>query len=54
MLRCPCERLGKPEALRHYLKGFWRRRINEERWLVYEITETAINVIFCRDHYSKL
>jgi len=54
ILRHPCEGIGKPEPLRHHLKGFWSRRINEEHRLVYEVTETAINIISCKDHYSKL
>ena len=54
ILRQPYEGLGKPEALKHHLKGFWSRRINEEHRLVYEVTEDAINIISCRDHYSKL
>ena len=29
--------IGKPEALRHELQGFWSRRIDEKNRLVYRI-----------------
>lgn len=54
ILRHPFEGIGKPEPLKHHLKGFWSRRINEEHRLVYEVTESAINIISCKDHYSDL
>jgi toxin YoeB len=50
-LRNPFYGIGKPEPLKHHLKGFWSRRITQEHRLVYEVTETSINVISCRDHY---
>ena len=37
--REPFTGLGKPEPLRHQLKGCWSRRINEEHRLVYRIAE---------------
>jgi toxin YoeB len=56
--RTPFEGLGKPEALRHGLRGFWSRRITDEHRLVYRITgEKGVNqvceVAQCRYHYSK-
>ncbi len=48
------EGIGKPEPLRHHLRGFWSRRISEEHRLGYEVTESAINIILCRDHYVDL
>lgn len=51
VLREPFKGIGKPEPLRGNLKGFWSRRINEEHRLVYEVTETGINIISCKDHY---
>ena len=50
-LRTPFTGIGKPEPLKHHLKGFWSRRINQEHRIVYEVTETSINIISCRDHY---
>ncbi len=42
----------KPELLKHDLKGKWSRRITQEHRLVYEVTETSINIISCRFHYT--
>lgn len=44
--------LGKPEALRHGLKGYWLRRITEEHRLVYMVTDDAIIVVSCKYHYD--
>ncbi len=43
--------IGKPEALKHDLKGYWSRRINDEHRLVYKVTEDSIIIISCRYHY---
>lgn len=51
--RTPFEGSGKPEALKHQLKGFWSRRINDEHRLVYQVTETQIIIIACKYHYTK-
>jgi toxin YoeB len=42
---------GKPELLKHDLKGKWSRRITQEHRLVYEVTDTTIIIISCRFHY---
>lgn len=52
-LRTPFEGIGKPEALKADLSGYWSRRINEEHRLVYSIAKTDIIIISCRYHYSK-
>ncbi|MEA3207534.1 MAG: toxin YoeB [Chthoniobacter sp.] len=49
--RDPFHGVGKPEPLRHQLKGFWSRRINDEHRLVYRVTEAEIIVASCRYHY---
>ena len=49
--RDPFSGLGKPEPLRHQLKGYWSRRIDQENRLVYRVTDEAITIISCRDHY---
>jgi toxin YoeB len=49
--RNPFEGLGKPEPLKHNLKGFWSRRINDEHRLVYEVTEEQICIVGCKYHY---
>ncbi len=49
--RSPFTGLGKPEPLRHELKGYWSRRINIEHRLVYKVTDEAIIIIGCKYHY---
>ncbi len=49
--RSPFEGIGKPEALKENLSGFWSRRIDESHRLVYAVDETRITVISCRYHY---
>ncbi len=49
--RSPFEGIGKPEALRETLSGFWSRRIDESHRLVYAVDEFRITVISCRYHY---
>ncbi|WP_127346262.1 Txe/YoeB family addiction module toxin [Pseudidiomarina mangrovi] len=43
--------LGKPEALRENLSGFWSRRIDDTHRLVYAVDDTGITIISCRYHY---
>lgn len=48
------EGIGKPEALKHGLHGFWSRRITEEHRLVYRITaDGSILVAQARYHYEN-
>ena len=47
----PFEGIGKPEALKHDLKGYWSRRMDLEHRLVYKISVNSIIVIGCRFHY---
>ena len=50
-LRNPFDGLGKPEGLKHNLKGLWSRRINDEHRLVYEVTDEQICIVGCKYHY---
>jgi toxin YoeB len=50
--RTPFQGIGKPEPLKHQLKGFWSRRIDLANRLVYEIREKEIVIISCRYHYE--
>lgn len=50
-MNSPFEGLGKPEALRFELSGFWSRRIDLEHRLIYRIKDNTIEVISCRFHY---
>ena len=44
--------MGKPEALKHDLSGYWSRRIDEVNRLVYRISDDVIEIIQCRGHYK--
>ena len=50
--RTPFEGTGKPEALKHDLKGYWSRRINNEHRLVYRVADDYIQIISCKLHYQ--
>lgn len=49
--RTPFAGIGKPEALKHNLSGFWSRRISNEHRLVYAVRNNSIYVLQCRYHY---
>jgi len=53
--RDPFKGLGKPEPLKHDLKGYWSRRITLDDRLVYRVIGTNPNqqlqIIQCRYHY---
>lgn len=48
----PFHGIGKPEALKGDLKGYWSRRINEEHRIVYTVTDDSVIIISCRSHYK--
>ncbi|MBE9098901.1 Txe/YoeB family addiction module toxin [Vacuolonema iberomarrocanum] len=52
ILRQPFQGLGKPEPLKHQLKGYWSRRITDEHRLVYKVTDAEILILSCRFHYE--
>ena len=49
--RYPYEGIGKPEALKHSLSGYWSRRINLEHRCVYRIEANEIQIAQLRHHY---
>ena len=53
--RNPFRGLGKPEALKFALSGWWSRRITQERRLVYRVSgkpgEQILEIAQCRYHY---
>ncbi|MHA1541278.1 MAG: Txe/YoeB family addiction module toxin [Alphaproteobacteria bacterium] len=51
ILRTPFEGIGKPEALKNNLSGFWSRRINAEHRIVYAVSQNKITIIQCKYHY---
>lgn len=51
--RSPFSGIGKPEALKGDLSGFWSRRISGEHRLVYQIGDGDLVIVACRFHYRK-
>lgn len=51
--RSPFEGIGKPEALKANLSGYWSRRINDEHRLVYSVKGNDLTIIACRYHYAE-
>ena len=50
VLRDPFTGIGKPEPLKHVLRGCWSRRITQEHRLVYR-GERRIDFLQARYHY---
>lgn len=54
--RDPFNGIGKPEALRGDLAGWWSRRITGDHRIVYRIRgsgdEQRLEIVACRYHYS--
>ena len=51
IMRDPFAGVGKPEALRHGLSGYWSRRINDEHRIVYKPLDGTIFIAQLRYHY---
>jgi toxin YoeB len=51
-LRNPFTGIGKPEALRENLSGFWSRRIDDQHRLVYSVEGEDLAIVACRYHYE--
>ena len=49
--REPFAGVGKPEALKHALAGFWSRRITDEHRMVYRVEDNALLTAQLRFHY---
>ena len=52
-VRSPFQGIGKPEALKENLAGFWSRRIDETNRLVYAVDDSHVTIISCRYHYQR-
>ena len=55
--RTPFQGLGKPEALKRELAGWWSRRITSEHRLVYRVqgqpgVNQRLEIAICRNHYT--
>jgi len=46
------EGIGKPEALRHDLSGYWSRRITQKDRLPSTFDEKNIYIAACKGHYE--
>ena len=49
--REPFTGIGKPEALKHALSGYWSRRITDEHRIVYKIKGDSLFIAQLRYHY---
>ena len=49
----PSKGLGKPEALRHNLSGFWSRRISKNDRIIYKFDSKSIYIFAIGGHYDK-
>ena len=53
IIRNPHSGIGKPEPLKHALRGYWSRRIDSEHRLVYKTVEGGILIAQLRYHYDS-
>ena len=49
--RAPFDGIGKPEALKNDLSGWWSRRVTQEHRLVYKVENNMLYIAQCRKHY---
>jgi len=49
----PTKGLGKPEALKHNLSGFWSRRLSHKDRLIYKFDNETINIFAIGGHYNS-
>ena len=49
----PTKGIGKPEALKHNLSGFWSRRISHKDRLIYKFDDHAIYIFAIGGHYDQ-
>ena len=52
-MRTPYKGIGKPEALKGDLQGYWSRRITREHRLVYKYVDDSLMIAACRYHYGN-
>ena len=50
----PYTGIGKPEALKGNLSGFWSRRIDDANRLIYRINGEFIDILSCKGHYEDV
>ncbi len=52
IIRNPHSGIGKPEQLKHALRGYWSRRIDSEHRIIYKAIEVGILIAQLRYHYN--
>ena len=50
----PGKGLGKPEALKHTLFGFWSRRLSQKDRLIYKFDDEVIYIFAIGGHHDNL
>lgn len=48
----PLSGLGKPEALKQNMSGYYSRRITDKHRLVYKIVDGVLLLVSCYGHYD--
>ena len=49
----PAKGIGKPEALRSNLSGFWSRRLSQKDRVIYKFDETCVYIFAIGGHYDN-
>lgn len=49
----PTKGLGKPEALKHNLSGFWSRRLSQKDRVIYRFTDDSVHIFAIGGHYGE-
>ena len=49
----PAIGMGKPEALRHKLSGFWSRRLSHKDRVIYKFDDNYIYIFAIGGHYDQ-
>jgi len=49
----PLSGIGKPEALKGNLSGYWSRRITNEHRMIYKVEDDTVTIHSLRGHYKK-
>lgn len=52
IMRDPFSGIGKPEPLKYLSAGAWSRRLTQEHRVVYLVSETRIDFLQARYHYT--
>jgi toxin YoeB len=52
ILQTPYDGIGKPEALKYDLAGYWSRKIDREHRLVDKVDKDTVIIISCKYHYD--